>query len=246
MKYLLSIILFTGIISCATTEEKLTAQQIIDKAIETACNGNCERATVDFEFRNNKYQSIRDGGNYIYSRVIQDSVSVIKDVLTNTNFRRTINDTVVKLADSTALKLADGVNSVHYFSQLPYGLNAPAVNKKLVGEVVLKGTPYYKVEVTFKEEGGGTDFDDEFMFWVHKTNFTVDYLAYRYAVNGGGIRFREAYNPRFIEGIRFVDYNNYKPESLEISLTQLDALFEQNKLKLLSKIETENVRVTLN
>ncbi|GEQ86633.1 hypothetical protein ULMS_21410 [Patiriisocius marinistellae] len=246
MKYILSIILFTTLVSCANTEEKLTAQQIIDNAIETACSGNCENITIDFDFRKGKYQSTRDGGNYSYSRIIHDSVSVIKDVFSNTNFRREINDSIVNVSDSIKIKIVDGVNSVHYFSQLPYGLNAPAVNKKLVGEGSINDVPYYKIEVTFKEEGGGTDFDDVFMYWVHKTNFTVDYLAYSYAVNGGGIRFREAYNPRTIEGVRFVDYNNYKPESLETPLTDLDKLFEQNNLKLLSKIETENVRVMLN
>ena len=99
--------------------------------------------------------------------------------------------------------------------------------------------------VSFTEEGGGTDFDDTFVYWIHKENYTVDYLAYQYAVDDGGIRFREAYNPRIVNGIRFVDYNNYKPETLDIPLTELDAQFEKGVLKLLSKIETESVGVQL-
>ncbi|MFT5436447.1 MAG: hypothetical protein ACI840_001095, partial [Ulvibacter sp.] len=66
-----------------------------------------------------------------------------------------------------------------------------------------------------------------------------------YEVDGGGIRFREAYNPRVVNGIRFADYNNYKPENLNVSLSNLDVLFEQGALKLLSKIETESVSVQL-
>lgn len=92
---------------------------------------------------------------------------------------------------------------------------------------------------------GGKDFDDVFMYWIHKQNFTVDYFAYKYSVEGGGIRFREAYNARIIEGIRFVDYNNYKPESKDVSLEKLDSLFEKGALKLLSTIETEDITVTL-
>jgi hypothetical protein len=112
-------------------------------------------------------------------------------------------------------------------------------------ETNIKNELYFKIKVTFGQEGGGTDFDDEFLYWIHKTNFTVDYLAYSYATNGGGIRYREAYNPRVIEGIRFVDYNNYKPSNLEFSLDELSVLFEKGALKLLSKIETENVRVSI-
>jgi len=73
----------------------------------------------------------------------------------------------------------------------------------------------------------------------------LDYLAYKYATNGGGVRFREAYNTRVVEGIRFVDYNNYKPENKEVSLSELDQLFTEEKLKLVSKIETEKVKVIL-
>ena len=51
--------------------------------------------------------------------------------------------------------------------------------KEEVGEDEVEGETYYEVKVTFREEGGGTDFEDEFLYWIHKENFTVDYLAYR-------------------------------------------------------------------
>ena len=137
------------------------------------------------------------------------------------------------------------MNSVLYFAQLPYGLNAPAAKKALLGKATIKNKNYYEIGVRFSEDGGGTDFEDEFVYWINTETFTVDYLAYSYATDGGGIRFREAYNERFVEGIRFVDYNNYKPESLDVSLTELDGLFEQGALKLLSTIETEAVGVQL-
>ena len=74
---------------------------------------------------------------------------------------------------------------MHYFAQLPYGLNSPAVQKKILGEATINGNTYYEIEVTFSKEGGGIDFEDRFVYWIHKENFTVDFLAYRYATNGG-------------------------------------------------------------
>jgi hypothetical protein len=189
--------------------------------------------------------SKRDGGAYQYERIISDSTGVTHDVLTNNGFTRYKNDLLVSLADSTATKYANSVNSVLYFAQLPYGLNAPAVKKEMFGVATIKGKNYYEIGVRFTEEGGGTDFEDEFVYWINTETYTVDYLAYSYATNGGGIRFREAYNTRTVEGIRFVDYNNFKPRSLDIPLTELDALFEKGELNLLSKIETEAVAVVL-
>ena len=59
------------------------------------------------------------------------------------------------------------------------------------------------------------------------------------------MRFREAYNERYVNSLRFVDYNNYKAEGTKIKLTELGKAFENNQLKLLSKIELENVKVNL-
>lgn len=244
MKYIL-IMLSLVIVACGNKNETLSAQVIVDSAIQAACSGNCEHAIVDFTFRDRCYISIRDGGAYQFERISSDSTGVTRDVLTNAGFKRFKNDTLIPLADSTATKYANSVNSVLYFAQLPFGLNAPAAKKELLGKASIKGEPYYEIGVYFTEEGGGTDFEDAFVYWIHTDTYTVDYLAYSYATNGGGIRFREAYNPRVIEGIRFVDYNNYKPQSLNVALTELDALFEQDALKLLSKIETEAVGVQL-
>ena len=232
--------------SCKEVKTPFSAQSIVDTAIETVCSGHCENAEISFTFRQKSYKSVRKNGNFQLERSFSDSTGTYQDVVTNEGFLRYRNDTLQQIADSTALKLANSVNSVHYFAQLPFGLNDAAVEKKLVGDTSINGSPYFEIEVTFSEEGGGTDFDDRFMYWINKKSYTVDYLAYSYAVNGGGIRFREAYNPREINGIRFVDYNNYKPDTLEYTLDQLPKLFEQGALELLSKIELENIEVTLN
>ena len=83
------------------------------------------------------------------------------------------------------------------------------------------------------------------MYWVHSENYTVDYLAYSYATDGGGIRFREAYNPRKVNGIRFVDYRNYKPNTLTVALEDLDDWFQADSLQLLSTIENTSISVDL-
>ena len=156
-----------------------------------------------------------------------------------------INGHLLKVPDSMAVKCTRFVNSVHYFSVLPYGLNDKAVRKKLLQETSIKETPYYKVQITFTEDGGGEDFEDVFIYWIDKTTFKIDYLAYSFHVDGGGMRFREATNERVVNGIRFVDYNNYKAKNASTKLENLDKAFENNGLNKLSEINLENVSVKI-
>lgn len=245
MKIITFFICFITFFSCKEEKETLTAQVIIDKAINIACSGHCENAYIDFTFRDKCYVSTRKGNEYQLERITTDSTGITRDVLSNSGFQRFKNEILIAVPDSMAIKFSNSVNSVHYFAQLPFGLNAPSVQKELLGEDTINGENYYEIGVSFIQEGGGTDFDDTFVYWIHKEKFTLDYLAYRYVVDEGGIRFREAYNVRVVKGIRFVDYNNYKTDNLDIVLTDLDRLFTEGELKLLSKIETESVGVVL-
>lgn len=222
----------------------LNANVIVDQAIVKAGGELFEASTITFTFRDKKFLAKRNHGNFELVRVFKDSTNTIKDELTNTGFTRYVNNNRVQVADSMATRYAAAVNSVHYFSVLPYGLNAPAVNKTYLDSVEIKGKKYHKIKVTFNEDGGGEDFEDVFVYWVNIENNTVDYLAYSYAEKQGfGYRFREAFNVRTVNGLQFADYNNYKPETEVENVMQLDSLYEANRLTLLSKIELKNIVV---
>ncbi len=224
----------------------MTAQDVIDNAIEISGGEKYRNIELEFDFRDKHYKSIRNNDSYQYERYFKDSINQIKDVLTNTGFQRFINGELATIPDSMATKYTSSVNSVHYFVLLPFGLNDAAVNKMYLGKVSIKDKEYHKIKITFDQEGGGEDFEDVFIYWIQVDTFKAAYIAYSYIEDDGfGLRFREAYNERFVNGLRFVDYNNYKPESDEKDVTSLDKLFADNKLQLLSKIETENVVVNL-
>ncbi|MDT0643887.1 DUF6503 family protein [Zunongwangia sp. F363] len=233
--------------SCNNTSEDPEAQKIVDKAIEIAGGENYERARIDFTFRNKTYRSTRNhGGEFSLERTVVDSMGTeTRDVLSNTGLKRFRNDTAVKVADSLINAVSNSVNSVHYFLQLPFGLNAPAANKKLVGRDTIDNEGYYEIKVTFDNAGGGTDHEDEYLYWINDDTYTVDYLAYNYKVNGGGVRFRKAVNPRVINGIRFVDYENFKYKDPGVKLQKLDSLFTAGELTLVSHIRTEDIEVEL-
>ncbi|WP_396596184.1 DUF6503 family protein [Dokdonia sp. R86516] len=239
-----AIIIVLFITSCS--QKTPTAQEIVDKAIAASGGAQIEHASIHFKFRDFYYRATRNKGLRTLERCTDAECQVQQDVIKDDGeFVRFRESAPIPVADSMKNRYANSVNSVHYFSVLPYGLNDPAVRKKLVDEVTVKGESYYRIMVTFAQEGGGDDFQDEYMYWINKENYHVNYLAYNYQTSDGGTRFREAYNERIIEGIRFVDYRNYKPEEQFPALTTLDNLFENNKLNLLSKIELENITVTI-
>ncbi len=233
------------VVTACKPENVFNAQEIVDKTVEVSGGDKFNTSTISFDFRDIHYKAIRNNGLYQYERFIADSIGQIRDVLSNDGFKRYINEKEAIVVDSMAAKYTRSVNSVHYFSVLPFGLNDAAVIKEYLGEVTIKNKMYYKIKVTFSQEGGGDDYEDVFVYWIGKEDFKADYLAYSYMDSPTelGLRFREAYNERYVNNLRFVDYNNYKPEANITDLFMLDSLFDSGKLKLLSKIENVNIKV---
>ncbi|UII75615.1 deoxyribose-phosphate aldolase [Flagellimonas sp. HMM57] len=233
-------------LACKENKTSLTVQEIVDKSILDSGGERYNNHSTSFFFRNRKYSSESGNGGKVLKRISFIDSITITDVKTRNGFRRYVNDSLVNLSDSIANRYSNSVNSVHYFARLPFGLNDNAVKKELLGEETIKGKEHYKVKVTFDQNGGGDDFDDVYVYWFDKKTFKPNYLAYDFHVNGGGQRFREAYNERYINGIRFVDYNNFKSKSKETSILDIGKLFEKGELELLSKIEISKPEVTSN
>lgn len=227
--------------SCTSPSD---SQRIIDAAIEAHGGEQFEQIHIAFDFRKHHYTYQREGGRFRYTREFADSSGQVTDVLTNEGFTRLLNGDTLRLSDEREKAFTNSVNSVHYFAVLPFGLNDAAVQKTYVKQTELKGEPYYLIRVQFEQEGGGEDHEDQFLYWIHADRHTLDYLAYSYQTEGGGLRFREAVNPRELGGIRIQDYLNYKPVTKEASLDSLGDLYERGELELLSEIKLSNVQVT--
>lgn len=244
MNKVLAVLLILIMWACKTEEKKLSAQEIVNLSIQASGGDLYLNSTIAFDFRDRHYISEQKGRQKILKRIIKnDSIHLI-DILYTSSFERFRNDSLIALSDSLASRYGNSVNSVHYFSKLPYGLNDQAVHKELLEEAEIKGQSYFKVKVTFNQEGGGDDFDDTYIYFFNQTTYKPDYLAYDFHVNGGGMRFREAYNERYVNGIRFVDYNNMKPVDKGVSVLKIDSLFNTGRLELLSKIELKEITVT--
>lgn len=250
--FVILIALFTGF-SCSEfseyPENKLTqekqvsrSQQLIQQAIEAHGGDLYKEAHFSFVFRGNRFSFKNSSHNgYIYTRVLHKGDSVWVDSLKNDKLRRTINGKQIKLSPKEMNTATESINSVIYFATLPHKLSDKAVVSRWVESTPILGKTYQAIEVTFRKEGGGQDFEDRFMYWIEEETSRVDYLAYSYQTNGGGVRFRKAYNSRIVGGILFQDYINFKTP-LGTELKELPRLLEAEKLTEISRIETEEVK----
>jgi len=240
MKTIYLLIFTIAIVSCSETANP---EEIISQSIANAGGSNVNNTDIEFLFRDIEYGAKHQDGHFEYVRIFKnDSSDLIRDVLTNDGFYREINGEKVAVADSMAQKYSNSINSVIYFALLPIRLDDKAVNHEYIGESEIEGQTYHKIKVFFDEAGGGTDHEDVFVYLFNKESNQADYLGYSYKTEGGGMRFREAYNERYIGGIRFVDYINYKPKS-DIELLSLDNAYINNELDTVSTIALESIKV---
>lgn len=215
------------------------AERIINEAISAHGGDLYNTADYSFVFRNREYRFTNDNDTYTY--FVQDkSNKNSSDFIVDGKFDRYINEQSVELSKKDIDIYAGALNSVIYFATLPHKLNDKAVHKKYIEETTIKGEQYHVVEVNFGEKGGGKDHDDEYHYWINKSTKKMDYLAYNYNVNRGGVRFRSSYNRRVVDGITFQDYINWEA-TVGTLLNELPTLYEQGKLTELSRIKIENV-----
>jgi len=221
------------------------AERVIEQALKAHGSALVDSAAIEFDFRKFQFRVKRQGGKYVYTRTFRDSSgAVVRDRLSNDGLIRSVEGQTATLSPEDSAAYASSVNSVVYFALLPYFLQDEAVQATYLDTARINGEPYHKLKVTFRQAGGGEDYQDEYVYWFHRGRYTMDYLAYNYQADGGGARFREAYNIRQVDGLRIADYRNFKPTTDSREVAVFDSLFQAGQMEQVSLIKTENVSLS--
>ena len=221
-----------------------SAQYIVDKAIASHGFDKLNGREISFAFRDKAYTAkYSDDGSFQFTRSFQKGDSLFRDVLTNSGITRRIDDSLAELSEEWQTKYSSSVNSVIYFALLPYRLNDAAVVKEYLGSKNYAWKSYELVKIYFQEEGGGDDHEDEYVYWFNADNMKLDHFAYNYLVDGGGVRFRTAFEAIEVEAMIFNQYLNYSCEDLDVPIETLLDSFMLEKLQLLSQISKEEIEV---
>lgn len=220
------------------------AQAIVDGALEAAGASNIDGSVITFDFRGKHFTVTHDGGRYRYERDYTDSTGTVHEVLSNDQLYREINGHSTQLSAEADDIMEEDINSVVYFALLPYRLNDRAVQKRALGTSVVHGQLYDMIEVTFRQDGGGKDYQDRFVYWFHHERCTMDFLAYYYHSGEMGSRFRQAIHPRTVGGIRFADYLNFDADTLGLNdIEHYGSLFDAGALETVSIVTLDHIKV---
>lgn len=237
------VVLAVGVL-CFSCNQRTEAEKIVDAAIEAYGGELYESSIIDFDFRNIHYTIYKTPTAFEYIREFNDSTGIIRDVLNNSGFIRTINGIKIDtLTEERIGAYSRSINSVAYFAYLPYGLNDPAAVKTYLGETEINGKIYHLIKVTFVPEGGGEHYEDEFLYWIGVADYSLDFMAYSYHTDGGGVRMRETSEVMEVGGIRFQNYLNLKPADKYTPVEKMQELYLSGNLELLSEIILENITV---
>ncbi|SNZ01353.1 DUF6503 family protein [Flagellimonas pacifica] len=233
------------LVSFFSSNTVVAQQEIVAKAIEVSGTAKLKNAEASFSFRDHNYKYRKNNGRFEYTRTGKKlDGTEIRDIYTNAGLNRYVADTLVNLTEKRKNAYTNSVNSVIYFAFLPLWLNDPAVIIENMGRSSIKNKEYHKIRVTFRQEGGGDDFEDVFLYWFDVSDYSMDYLAYKYFTGKGGMRFREAYNQRMINGVLIQDYRNLKPRIKgSFPFEEIEKAYEKDELEKLSTIELKNVKI---
>lgn len=243
IRFLFVVIASGLLLNCESPDR---AQSIIDKAIEAHGGDRFEHSNIEFDFRGRHYTAYRMNGKFIYTREFYtDSIGHVKDILANDGFQRMVNGSKADITEERAGAYTNSVNGVLYFALLPFRLNDPSAVKTFDGESELNGQAYYRIRVTFDPDKLKEDNEDIFLYWINKKSYHLDFFAYSYTSEGGGVRFREATDAQNVNGIVVQDYINYKPQDETLPVEEMEALYRVNKLERLSIIDHENLSIEI-
>jgi hypothetical protein len=233
----------------AKTGDSLSADELIRNAVDAHGGPVIDTSVVTFTFRGARFRLLHDHGRFRYERITTDSSGArVREVLSNDSLYRTVDGQRVTLDEEERSAMNTTVNSVSYFALLPHKLTDPAVRAQRLGIDTVRGTPYYRVEVTFAQDGGGQDWEDRFVYWFDADTYDMDFLAYAYGLGSDeeepGHRFREAYNVRRINGVRIADYINYTDATLTPStLESYPNRLGTETLREVSRVKLDSVTV---
>jgi len=149
------------------------AAALLQSTINAHGGTKYETAHYAFVFRNKNYTFHNNHGEYTYTLSQEKDGVGYHDVLTNDSFTRSKNGVQQSLTQKQTTAYTEGVNSVVYFATLPHKLNDPAVNVSHEGITTISNKKYQVMKVTFDQEGGGRDFEDNYYYWVNDSTYKL-------------------------------------------------------------------------
>lgn len=229
-----------------TSKRAIASRKVNDTVVRRALDVHGARglgtADVRFSFRGTPYRMARHRGHYLYEVTKTGEHDHQRFRLNNQGFEQWLNGKPIKPSPTKQQAQKNALISVIYFASIPWVLGDRAVHVETLPDTEFQGETHSTRRVTFDRQSGGADHDDVFAYWFERDTGRLAFLAYRFHVNGGGVRLRQVIRVQRIQGIDFFDYNNYSAPTAT-RLPDLLSLLAEGEVQLISVITMEKIQV---
>jgi len=224
---------------------------IVDQSIELHGGDLYEHSLISFTIVSKSgafdVEVRQDGGMYRYA-VISDTDQGRRTVVTtNEGVQVLLDGEPQEVPADRVQRFRDYVSARVYFPLLPYRLDDPSVHQEDLGLETWPGEDgpreLHKVKVRFSS-GSSTDAQDEYLYWFDPETGRLEQLAYSFR---GGLRFREAFDFRRVNGILFSNQKNFAIDWEEgdepLPVDAVTPAFVDERMEHLSTVRVENLKV---
>jgi len=245
VRILSSVIILMLVFSCKE-KDTLTAKDILSESYKAYNSDAFFNSTIKFNIKDLEYPLHRKGHIQDFEVVRKVDTTTYKATYSNGSTSYIVNDKELPQTSMARLFIQIKLEGISYLFSIPHVFDQNAVIPKRLEDVTIKNKEYYAVDITFtrldEEEP-----ENEFILYINKENFLVDYYAQDYdlAAPVKRLEFRVAHNFRTIEGITLADYFVLKSKSEDEKLSNLFKLYNDNDLEESEALKFENIEVEL-
>jgi len=229
--------------SCTSTPD-ITAEELLEKTIETLGKRALYNSELSFMEREISYTSLRS--KYQYEYTMKRSVDTINYFAKSYNggFEYTENGVPVSYG-ATSGQLEKDLIDLNQFMILPANFeNDNAVLLNLKNDISIDGIEYYVLHISFKNQMP-TDLAGNYNLYIAKDTYEIDFIGYDSLATEGRFFLKEAFNKRVLNGVSFSDYRTYISQKNISTIDSLPVLLGKNQLVLRNPLVIKNINVKL-
>lgn len=229
--------------SC-NNEQSLSGEDLLNRAIEVSGGDSFFHSTISFDAQGMRYTMERDGNIANFTSERQVDTTYYKATYRNGYQQYFVNGVEQEESFSSRKFISSRLEGFLYLTSIPHVFNQTAVIVNRKEDVVIRNKTYQVLHITFTklpEDDPG----NEFYLYIDPVSGYVEFRAEKLDLDGETNLLKKAYNPRIIEGIRFVDYKVFTTRDTTMLLSDYYKAYDIPNLIPIGDIEYTNIEVEL-
>ncbi|PQB04951.1 DUF6503 family protein [Aureitalea marina] len=241
LKNLLFILISSLLIACGQEHKnEISAQQIIERSIESYGGEAFFNSVVSFEVDDLKYNLIRKDHitDFTVSR-LKDSMDLVGRYQ-NGLLEYYVDGELQELGTYNLRILRGKLDGFTYMNSIPHILIQNAITLTRMADVTIRNKPQLVVEAKWLKI---EDQDQDILYlYLDPETYRINYTAEQLEVTGGYPQFKRYFNFQEVNGLLFADYYSFARKD-SVELDKMYQRFELADLRELDQINLKDIEV---